>query len=66
MDTPAVRPRVPIPVMLLVGAAVVVIGLLLAQAAIGFVIGILRLVLILAGFVAVGYVGLYLWRRGDV
>ncbi len=57
--------RPPTPVVALVGAALLVVGLLLAQSAIGFLFSILRLVLILVAFAAIGAVGLYLWRRGE-
>lgn len=65
MDGSAVRPKIPIPVMLLVIVALAVMGVILAQAAIGFFLGIVRLMLILAAFVAIAFVGLFLWRRGE-
>ena len=65
MTSPAAPSRLPIPVMLLVGMAIVVIGLILAQAAMGFFLGIVRLLMILGGFAAIGFVGLFLWRRGE-
>jgi hypothetical protein len=58
--------RVPIPVIVLVGVALLVLGLLLAQFVIGVIIGLVKLVLILATFAAFAAIGLYLWRRGDV
>lgn len=66
MSSTATRSRIPIPVALLVLVALVVVGLLLAQAATGFLLGIVRLSLILGAFVVIGFVGLYLWRRGDL
>lgn len=55
----------PIGVTLLVGVAVVVIGLLLLQAAVAFFFWLLRLTLIAIGFVAIAYVGRFLLRRGE-
>ena len=65
MTSPVLGTRLPIPVMLLVLVAIVVIGLILAQAAVGFFLGIVRLLMILGGFAAIGFVGLFLWRRGE-
>ena len=65
MTSPMLPSRLPIPVVLLVVVAIVVIGLILAQAAIGFFLGIIRLFMILGGFAALGFVGLFLWRRGE-
>lgn len=66
MDGPAVRTKLPIPVLLLTIVALGVVGLLLASAAAGLFLGIVRLAIILAGFVAIGFVGLFLWRRGEI
>ncbi len=56
----------PIPVVLLVITALIVLGLLVAQFAVGVVLWVLRLVLIAGAFAVIALVGLYLWRRGDV
>lgn len=66
MGSSATHSRIPIPVALLVVVALIVVGLLLAQVVAGLVLGIVRLSLILGAFVAIGFVGLYLWRRGDI
>ncbi|MDH3679871.1 MAG: hypothetical protein OEV40_07970 [Acidimicrobiia bacterium] len=66
MASSAVRTKLPIPVLLLTVVALAVVGLLLASAAVGFFLGIVRLVIVLAGFVAIGFVGLFLWRRGEI
>lgn len=60
------RPPLPIPMLLLVTAAVIVLGLLVAQFAVGIVLWVLRLLLIAAAFAVIAFVGYYLWRRGDV
>jgi hypothetical protein len=52
--------------LVLVLVSLVVVGLLLAQAAVSFFLGILRLVIILVGFACIGLLGIYLWRRGDI
>jgi hypothetical protein len=64
MQSELARPKVPFLVVLVAGISIGVILLLLAQSAIGLFIGILRTVIILCGFVAIGVVGLWLWRRG--
>ncbi|MGI9611769.1 MAG: hypothetical protein ACR2QO_02580 [Acidimicrobiales bacterium] len=64
MQSEVVRPKVPIAVVLVVGISIGVILLLLAQSAIGLLFGILRTIIILCGFAAIGIVGLWLWRRG--
>lgn len=56
----------PIPVLLLVTAALVVLGLLVAQFAVGVVLWVIRLVLIAGAFAVIALVGFYLWRRGDI
>ena len=66
MSPPTTRSRLPIPVIALIVIALVVVGLLLAQAAISFFLGLVRLALILTAFAAFGFIGLYLWRRGDL
>ena len=43
-----------------------VLGLILAQFAIGVLVSVIKLVLILIAFAALAFVGLYLWRRGDI
>lgn len=58
--------RPPIVIMVLVGAAVIVVGLLLAQAAVSLFIRLVQLVLIILAFAAMAFIGLYLWRKGDV
>lgn len=60
-----VETKAPIGLVVLVTIAVGVVALLLIQAAIGFVLGILRLGLILAAFGAIAYIGMFLWRRGE-
>ena len=60
------RRRAPVPVILLVVAAVTVLGLLLGPVLTSLVIGLLRLALVLVGFALFALIGLYLWRRGDV
>jgi hypothetical protein len=52
--------------LVLVILSLAVVGLLLAQAAVSFFLGILRLLIILAAFACIGFIGLYLWRRGDI
>jgi hypothetical protein len=64
MENQVTRPRVPFVLVLIVGIAVGVILMLLAQSAIGLFLGIIRTIIILAGFFAIGTVGLWLWRRG--
>ena len=59
------RPKVPILVVLIVAIALGVILLLLAQSAVSIFLGLVRTVIILFGFVAIGFVGLWLWRRGS-
>ncbi len=46
--------------------ALIVVALLLAQAAVAIFVSIVRLVLILVAFGCITLVGLFLWRRGDV
>lgn len=58
--------RPPIPVLVLVGTALVVVILLLAQFAINFILGLVQLALIGVAFVAIGAIAFYLWRRGDI
>ncbi len=65
MANPALKTRVPIPVVLLVVIALGVVGLILAQVAAGFFFSIVRLVLILCAFAAFAGIGLFLWRRGE-
>jgi hypothetical protein len=60
------RSRLPIPVIVLVVLALVVVGLLLAQAAVSLFLSIVRLAIILTAFACFGFVGLFLWRRGDI
>ncbi len=64
MDMPAVKTRLPLPVVLLIAAAVVVVGLLILQAAIAFFVWLFRLALIVLGFIAIAWVASYLLRRG--
>ncbi len=62
----AAEPRIPIPVIVLVGAALIVLILLLSQFVISLIIGVVKLALILVAFAGLGLIGLYLWRRGDM
>ncbi len=64
MQSELVRPKIPILIVLIVAVALGVMLLLLAQAAIAIFLGIVRTIIILCGFVAIGFVGLWLWRRG--
>lgn len=64
MHSEVARPKVPILVVLIAATALGVILLLLAQSAVGLFLGLVRTIIILLGFVAIGFVGLWLWRRG--
>ncbi|MEL7155387.1 MAG: hypothetical protein AAFN30_02180 [Actinomycetota bacterium] len=66
MNAPTTSSRPPVAVLVLAGAALLVVGLLLAQAAIGLFIRLVQLVLIVVAFAAMAFVGLYLWRKGDI
>jgi hypothetical protein len=52
-------------VIVLVVAALVVAGLLLAQGAMGVFNALVQLAVIVAAFGMLGLIGLFLWRRGD-
>ena len=60
------RTRLPIPLLVLLAAAVVVLLALLYQVATGVFVWIIQISLILSAFVAIGFVGYYLWRKGDL
>lgn len=60
------RRGAPAPVILLVAGAVLVLGALVSPLVPGLLFGLLRLALVLVGFVAIALVAIYLWRRGDV
>jgi hypothetical protein len=49
-----------------VAVSLVVVGLILMQVAAGLVLAAVKISLILVGFAAIGLVGAYLWRRGDL
>jgi hypothetical protein len=53
-------------VIVLTIVALVVVGLLLAQAAVSIFLGIVRLAILVTAFACLGFVGLFLWRRGDI
>jgi hypothetical protein len=65
MEPELVRPKIPLVVVLIIGISVGVILMLLAQSAIGLFLGIIRTIIILGGFVAIGTVAMWLWRRGE-
>ncbi len=60
------RARVPIPVVGIVVFALIVVGLLLASSAAALVARLIQLAAIAAAFLAIGALGWYLWKRGDI
>jgi hypothetical protein len=66
MASTARRTRVPFPLIVLVVAALVVVGLLLAQSATSLFRSIVELAILCTAFAAIGLIGLFLWRRGDI
>ncbi|MEM9134747.1 MAG: hypothetical protein AAF962_17230 [Actinomycetota bacterium] len=64
MGTTTSRP--PLALMVLVAAALLVVGLILAQAAVALFIRVVQLVLILCAFAGIAFLGLYLLRKGDL
>ncbi len=58
--------RVPVGVVGIVVIALIVVGLLLASAAATFVARLIQLAAIAGAFLAIGGVGWFLFKRGDV
>ncbi|MEM8922429.1 MAG: hypothetical protein AAGD35_02935 [Actinomycetota bacterium] len=58
--------RLPLPLVLLLAAAFLVLGALVARAAVGVFIWFVQLGLIMLAFLGIGFAGLYLWRKGDL
>ncbi len=66
MDVGTTTTRPPIVLLVLVAAALLVVGLILAQAAVALFIRLVQLVLIMCAFAGIAFLGLYLFRKGDL
>lgn len=65
-DVGTTTSRPPIALLVLVAAALLVVSVILAQAAVALFIRLVQLVLILCAFAGIAVLGLYLLRKGDL